>query len=120
MRTLSPADDPLIEAFEPGSAAYFAELRRAPVIGVEADGQLVCIAHSSRRTAAACELGIDTLPQARRHGYALLATVQWAEAVAAEGLVPLYSASAENTASLALAAAAGYRPFARAAYATNR
>jgi hypothetical protein len=103
----------MVEAFEPGSAAYFLDdVRRRPVFGVVIDGRLLSIAHSSRRTSQACELGIDTLPEARRRGYALAATVLWAAAVAAEGLLPLYSAFAENTASLALAAAAGYRPFA--------
>ena len=71
------------------------------------------MAHSSRRTTEACELGIDTLPEARRRGYALAATVVWSAAIRAEGLTPIYSALAENTASLRLAAAAGYREFAR-------
>ena len=60
-------------------------------------------------------MGIDTLPEARRRGYALAATIVWAQTVLREGLVPIYSALAENTASLRLAAAAGYRPFARVA-----
>jgi hypothetical protein len=115
-RVLVSADAPLIEAFELGSAIYYTDPRRAPAIGVVVDGRLVTIAHSSRRTEEACELGIGTLPHARRRGYALAATMRWAETVAAEGLVPLYSALAENAASLALATAAGYRPFARAAY----
>ena len=78
-------------------------------------GRLLSIAHSSRRTDRACELGINTLPTARRRGFARACVLAWAEAVAAEGLEPLYSANAANTASLALAAACGYRPIARAA-----
>jgi predicted GNAT family acetyltransferase len=78
------------------------------------DGRLLNQAHSSRRTAEACELGIDTLPEARRRGYALAATVAWSASILAEGLVPIYSAFAANTASLRLAHGAGYRPFARA------
>jgi len=89
---------------------------KEPIIGVIDEGRLFCLAHSARRTSRACELGIETLPEARRRGYALAATVLWTAAVAQEGLVPLYSAFAENTASLKLAAAAGYREFARAAY----
>jgi predicted GNAT family acetyltransferase len=80
------------------------------------DGRLLALAHSSRRTAQACELGIDTLPEARRRGYALAATMLWTRAILDEGLIPFYSALAENSTSLALAAAAGYREFARAAY----
>ena len=78
-------------------------------------GQLLSLAHSSRRTQEACELGIDTLPEARRKGYALAATIVWVHTVLREGLVPIYSALAENTASLHLAAAAGYRPLAQVA-----
>lgn len=103
----------LIEEFQPGEAAYFLDARRAPIFGVIHAGRLLSIAHSSRRTARACELGVDTLPEARRKGYALAATLLWASAVAREGLIPFYSALAENTASLRLAHAAGYRAFAR-------
>ena len=60
----------------------------------------------------ACELGIDTLPEARHQGYALAATILWTQAVLQERLVPIYSADAFNTASLRLADAAGYRAFA--------
>ncbi|HEX8032978.1 MAG TPA: GNAT family N-acetyltransferase [Ktedonobacterales bacterium] len=91
---------------------YYLGEECAPVFIVVEDGRIVCMAHSSRRREHACELGIDTLLDARRRGYALAATVLWAEAVAAEGREPFYSALAENSASLALAHAAGYRPFA--------
>jgi GNAT superfamily N-acetyltransferase len=117
-RALRPQDGPLFDWFDPGEAAYYSDPHRAPVFGVVRNGRLLAVAHSSRRTCAACELGVATLPEARQRGYALAATVRWAEAVAAEGLVPLYSALATNRASLALAAAAGYRPFAHATYAT--
>jgi RimJ/RimL family protein N-acetyltransferase len=94
---------------------YYFHPDRRPLIGVIIEGRLLSLAHSSRRTAEACELGIDTLPEARRKGYALAATLPWAVSVAQEGLVQFYSASADNTASLGLASAAGYRAFARAA-----
>ncbi|MEO7001029.1 MAG: GNAT family N-acetyltransferase [Ktedonobacterales bacterium] len=95
---------------------YFRSPTRQPVVGIVAEGKLLCVAHSSRRTDHACELGIETHPDARRRGYALACTLRWAVLVAAEGLIPLYSALAENAASLTLAHAVGYRPFARAAY----
>ncbi|MDQ2715409.1 MAG: GNAT family N-acetyltransferase [Chloroflexota bacterium] len=112
---LTSHDQALVEMFEPGSVEYYFHPDRRPLIGVIAEGHLLSLAHSSRRTAEACELGIDTLAEARRKGYALAATVLWAASVAQEELVPLYSAFADNTASLRLAAAAGYRIFARAA-----
>jgi hypothetical protein len=118
-RLLDEGDVDLLEAYEPGESGYYTDPAHAPVIGVVTDGRLVCVAHSSRRTGEACELGIETRSGARRHGYALAATVLWTTAIQGEGLVPLYSAFAENAASLALAAAAGYRPFARAVYVTD-
>jgi RimJ/RimL family protein N-acetyltransferase len=114
-RPLTERDRALIEEFEPQSAEYYLDARRAPLFGVIADGRLVSIAHSSRRTEQACELGVETHPDARRRGYGLAVTVLWAAAVAQEGLIAFYSALAENTASLRLAHAAGYRVFARGA-----
>ncbi|MGE5334626.1 MAG: GNAT family N-acetyltransferase [Nitrososphaerota archaeon] len=107
-RLLTVADEALLEAFEAGSAAYFLDPRCAPCMGVVVDGQLVSVAHSSRRTAAACALGINTIPEARRQGYATIAVRAWTQAILREGLTPIYSAFAYNTASLRLAAATGY------------
>lgn len=114
-RPLTRADSDLVEAFWPGETSYAFQASCQPSIGVIVDGRLLSLAHSSRRTAEACELGIDTLSEARRKGYALAATIVWSEAIRQEGLVPIYSAFANNTASLALAVRAGYREFARAA-----
>ncbi len=114
-RPLTVQDRPLIEDFDPGFSDDYLNLEKHPFIGVVVDGRLLSLAHSSRRTWEACELGIDTLPEARRRGYALAATILWARAVMQEGLIPIYSALAENTASLHLAEAAGFQAFARAA-----
>jgi predicted GNAT family acetyltransferase len=84
-----------------------------PVFAVIAENRLLSVAHSSRRTALACELGVETHAQARRRGFALAVTLLWANAVEQEGLLPFYSAMAENSASLKLAHSAGYRPFVR-------
>ncbi len=112
-RPLTSQDEALVEAFDP---AFIPDLRNpvcAPLMGVIVAGRLLSLAHSSRRTNVACELGIDTLPEARRRGYALAATVAWSDAINREGLTPFYSALATNTASLKLAGAAGYREFVR-------
>jgi RimJ/RimL family protein N-acetyltransferase len=109
-RILEPEDTDLINAFEAESAAYFLDPRAAPCIGIIIDGRLVSIAHSSRQTPAAYELGINTLPDARRHGYARTATILWTALVQQQGLVPIYSAFAENTASVQLAQSIGYEP----------
>ncbi len=102
-----------VECFEPGEAEYYFAPERQPLYGVSVQGRLLSIAHSSRRTLEACELGLDTLPEARRRGYALAATLLWTRAIIKERRIPFYSALAENAASLALAHKAGYRAFAR-------
>ena len=112
-RRLTAHDTPLLNAFYEDGADYLLALERSPIFGVIENGRLVSAAHSSRRTPEACELGVDTLAEAQRHGYGLAVTVLWAEAVAAEGIEPIYSASATNSASLALAHAAGFRPVVR-------
>jgi hypothetical protein len=114
-RPITEHDRELVEGFEAGSSPYYFSTATRPLFGAVVDGRLLSLAHSSRRTGEACELGIATLPEARRKGYALAATILWAMAVAGEGLVPLYSAFVDNFASHRLAHAAGFRIFARAA-----
>ncbi len=67
-RLITANDTALLEAFEAGSASYFLDPQHAPCIGVVVDGQLVSVAHSSRRTAVACELGINTLSRGASPG----------------------------------------------------
>lgn len=116
-RPLTLEDRRLVELFsgDISETDGYLHATKQPLIGVIVANRLICIAHSSRRTQEACELGIDTLPDARRKGYALAATIVWAHSVRQAGLVHIYSSLAENTASLGLAHAAGYRPFARVA-----
>jgi hypothetical protein len=108
VRLLAADDAALLEAFEAGSASYYLNPSCAPCLGVIAGSLLVSVAHSSRRIAAACELGINTISEARRQGYAATATLAWTQAIQEEGLTPIYSAFAYNSASLRLAAATGY------------
>lgn len=117
-RPLNAQDQPLVELFQTGDDLL--DPARRPLIGVIESGHLVCLAHSSRRTTAACELGIATLPSVRRKGYALAATILWTHFILQEGLIPLYSAFAENTPSLNLAMKAGYRAFAHGAIGKKR
>jgi GNAT acetyltransferase len=114
-RPLTDKDRALVEAFDPDAHGDYFRPERQPLIGVVISGHLLSLAHSSRRTPEACELGIDTLPEARRKGYARASTIVWTQAVLQERLVPIYSADASNTASLHSADAAGYRAFARLA-----
>lgn len=118
---LTPEHRALLAAFWPGDEDELLSRACAPLFGVISDDgtQLLSLAHSSRRTPSACELGVETRPIARRRGYALAVTILWADAVAREGLVPFYSALAANTASRATAEAAGYRIFAQGAQVTQ-
>ena len=115
-RLLMADDAASIAAFEAGTAEYFLDPLHAPCFGVFADGRLVSVAHSSAHTAVARELGINTLPEARRRGYAVTATRAWTEAIEREGLTPIYSAFAHNVASLHLAAACGYERVSESVY----
>src|SRR5260370_7198076 len=103
---LTSRDRSLIKVFQRGSSDYYLHRERRPLIGVVIAGRLLSLAHSSRRTKEACELGIDTVAEAPRKAYALSATIVSTRAVIPTGLVPLYIALAANTASLRLAAAA--------------
>jgi hypothetical protein len=113
-RRILPDERHIIATFLPEDVDYFSAPQQQPVFGVVEHDRLVSVAHSSRHTPDACELDIETLPEARRKGYALAATLLWAEAITQEGLLPIYSALASNHASLRLAHCAGYRPFAHA------
>ena len=109
---ITPDEYTQVERFEPGAEEYYFAPERQPLYGVSVEGRLLSIAHSSRRTLEACELGLATLPEARRRGYAIAATLLWTSAIIKERRIPFYSALAENAASLALAHKAGYRAFA--------
>lgn len=115
-RMLSAEDVPLINAMLPEEAPIVLKPQKAPYVGVIVDGRLVSLAHSSRQTASACELGIETIPEARRQGYAAAATILWTALVQQKGLVPIYSAFAWNTASLQLAKSLGYVPYIEGVY----
>jgi hypothetical protein len=115
-RLLTEEDISLIEEFEAESASYYLDSAHTPCFGVILDGRLTSVSHSSRRTTEACELGIETLPHARRQGCAHAATLAWTRAIRAEGLIPLYSAFTRNTASLRLAVSCGYAEAIAGAY----
>ena len=115
-RLLTVSDTLLLEAFEQDSASYFLDPIHAPCLGVIVAGRLVSVAHSSRRTSAARELGINTALDARKRGYATTAVRAWTDAILTEGLTPIYSAFAHNAASLRLAAVAGYTPVSASTY----
>lgn len=78
-----------------------------PSIAVLENGHAVCVCTSVRIGALAYEAGLETDPNARRKGYAVIAAAAWAHTVRARGRLPLYSTSWENAASQGVAASLG-------------
>ena len=76
---------------------------RSPIIAVVEDGAAVSVCFCARRSDAAAEAGLETAASFRGRGLGTQVAAAWAVAVGASGLVPLYSTSWENGASLAVA-----------------
>lgn len=74
-----------------------------PCIAAVAQGTAVAVCYAARRSALAAEAGVATLPAFRRRGLGSTVVSAWARAVQEMGLLPLYSTSWHNAASLGLA-----------------
>ena len=85
---------------------------RQPCYCVLERGRAVSLCASARITAAACEAGVETLPDHRGRGHAVSAVSAWAAAVAELGALPLYSTSWQNVASQRVAAKCGFSAYA--------
>ncbi|NKB70541.1 MAG: hypothetical protein GKR89_26015 [Candidatus Latescibacteria bacterium] len=68
-----------------------------PCRAVVVKGRAVSICVTVRRALHSAEAGVDTVVCSRGMGYAGRVTAAWAAAVQAEGLVPFYSTSVDNT-----------------------
>ncbi|MEP7216399.1 MAG: GNAT family N-acetyltransferase [Anaerolineaceae bacterium] len=82
-----------------------------PCFGVEADGAIVALCHSSRLSVDAAAAGVSTAPDYRRRGFARRTVEAWAAAVIASGRIALYSTTWDNAASRAIADGLGLRFF---------
>ena len=74
-------------------------------------GEVVAVCHSARSTASAAEAGVETASTYRGRGFAGAVVSRWAEAVRAEGRVPIYSTQWTNHASRAVARKLGLVAF---------
>jgi len=76
---------------------------RAPIFGVFQGDDAVSVCFCARRSAQAAEAGVETAERFRGSGLGPQVTAAWARAIRASGLLPLYSTSWKNKASLAVA-----------------
>jgi len=74
-----------------------------PVVAVVVQGTAVSTCYCARLSPSAAEAGVATLETMRSKGYATAAVAAWTAATEERGLLPLYSTSWENPASLRLA-----------------
>lgn len=75
-------------------------------------GAVVSACYSARRTAAACEAGVDTEEPYRGRGYAPLVVAEWRKVVELAGAVALCSTAWDNAASLGVARKLSLVPYA--------
>jgi RimJ/RimL family protein N-acetyltransferase len=74
-----------------------------PCLAIVADGRLASLCFSSRNTPIAAEAGVNTVEEFRGRGFAPAVVAAWAQAVRAEGRIPLYSTAWDNPASRSVA-----------------
>ena len=76
---------------------------RSPILGILEAGHAVSVCFCARRSTKAAEAGLDTAVAFRNRGLGRRVASAWASAIRDLGLLPLYSTSWENGASLAVA-----------------
>lgn len=110
-RQLTAADSNLLQS---SFGECLEELATAqPYVGYFSDDQIVSICRSVRK-GRGHEAGIETLPKYRRRGFGESVLKEWISEVQKKGIVPLYSASKDNVASLKLATKVGFHKYADA------
>lgn len=82
-----------------------------PCFGVEADGAIVALCHSSRLSPEAAEAGVSAAPDYRQRGFARRVVEAWAREVVLSDRTALYSTTWDNTASQGIADGLGLRFF---------
>ena len=88
--------------------AHFSDLTNQvcsvrPCVVVARNGVAVSACWTARRSNLAAECGVETAEGFRNQGFAALAVGAWAGLTIGRGLMPLYSTSFDNRASMALA-----------------
>lgn len=117
-RPLGPPDAEAVERLLHGEGDWLTDafgsvtalLAEGMADGVEEDGRLVAIAATWAIAAPYAEVGAHTDPPARGKGYATACAHSLMTTVAAEGLLPQWTAFTDNHASLGLAQLLGLVP----------
>jgi hypothetical protein len=76
---------------------------RSPIMAVFEAGAAVSVCFCARRSVFAAEAGVETASAYRGRGFAGRVAAAWATSIRRTGLLPIYSTSWENAASLAVA-----------------
>jgi RimJ/RimL family protein N-acetyltransferase len=100
------------DVLRPYLAPWIPDITQSPpLFAMMHDGAAVAVCGSVRRTSAAHEAGVETVPEFRGRGFASEVVAAWARAVRELGVIPLYSTSWSNLASRAVARKLGLRLF---------
>jgi RimJ/RimL family protein N-acetyltransferase len=89
----------LLEPHFPRRRSWEPSLEHGLVAVALKKGRAVSLCYAARLTLQAAEAGVETVEEARGHGYATAATALWASAVRKSGRLALYSTWWENQAS---------------------
>lgn len=100
----TPITDENAEHLRPLLDAWIDDvLKCQPMSALVVDDRAVAVCASVRQTPRAHEAGVETATEMRGRGYAAPVVAAWARAVRAMGILPLYSTSWPNVASLSVA-----------------
>lgn len=98
---IGPGEVDLLREHFPYTAEHLED--HEPCFAVVDNGVAVAICRSVRQKVGVAEAGVETIAAYRGRGYAPRVVAAWAREVRERGLIPLYSASGQNSASRAVA-----------------
>jgi GNAT superfamily N-acetyltransferase len=98
---MRPGDEERIAASMPGFDGPIED--RDPMFAMIREERPVALAFCATVPGVACEVGVETSPGWRGHGFAGELVAAWAREMRSRGVEPLYSTSWENAASRAVA-----------------
>jgi GNAT superfamily N-acetyltransferase len=116
-RVLSPQDGPALTALRTACSALQwehggSQLGDQPVVGVDADRQLVAVAGYQLWSRVIAPIAVITHPDYRGRGYGKVVVSGLTQEVIRRGLVPQYRTLEANTPSMAIAQALGFHRYA--------